>query len=111
MNRLGSLKSKASSVINNIPKNASGTNNFQGGLTYVHEKGGEIIDLPRHTRIIPHDVSVEATAKALQSSSGKTINIAKLADTLVVREEADIDKIAEAIAEKLEMLEGDMVYE
>ena len=39
--------------------NATGTNDWRGGLTYVHEQGGELINLPRHTQIIPHDLSVE----------------------------------------------------
>ena len=40
-----------------IPANANGTNNFQGGLTSVNERGGEIMNLPRGTQIIPNDIS------------------------------------------------------
>lgn len=43
----------------NIPKNASGTDDWRGGLTFINEKGGEIVNLPRHAQIIPHDVSME----------------------------------------------------
>ena len=43
-----------------VPKNASGTNDWKGGITRVNEEGGEILNLPRHTQIIPHDVSMEA---------------------------------------------------
>lgn len=43
----------------NLPHNASGTDDWRGGLTYVHEQGGELINLPQHTQIIPHDLSVE----------------------------------------------------
>lgn len=43
----------------NFPHNASGTNNWRGGLTYVHEQGGELINLPQRTQIVPHDLSVE----------------------------------------------------
>jgi hypothetical protein len=35
------------------PGNATGTESFSGGLTYVHENGGEIMDLPTGTRIYP----------------------------------------------------------
>lgn len=42
-----------------IGANASGTNDWRGGLTFINEKGGEIVNLPRHTQIIPHDVSME----------------------------------------------------
>ena len=40
-----------------IPGNANGTNNWRGGLTRVNELGGEIMNLPRGTQIIPHDIS------------------------------------------------------
>lgn len=43
-----------------VAANAMGTNNWRGGLTQVHEKGGEILNLPSGTQIIPHDVSVKA---------------------------------------------------
>lgn len=43
----------------NFPHNAAGTNDWRGGFTYVHEQGGELINLPQHTQIIPHDLSVE----------------------------------------------------
>ena len=43
----------------NFPHNAAGTNDWRGGLTHVHERGGELINLPQHTQIIPHDLSVE----------------------------------------------------
>jgi phage-related protein len=39
--------------------NAAGTDYFGGGLTHINELGGEIVDLPRGSRIIPHDVSME----------------------------------------------------
>lgn len=42
-----------------IGANAKGTNDWRGGLTYVHEQGAELINLPQHTQIIPHDLSVE----------------------------------------------------
>ncbi|GAD55494.1 hypothetical protein [Limimaricola cinnabarinus] len=40
-----------------LGSNASGTSNWRGGLTRVHELGGEIMNLPRGTQIIPHDIS------------------------------------------------------
>lgn len=47
----------------NIPHAATGVRNFVGGLIQVNEKGGEIIDLPSGSSVIPHDQSV---ARALQ---------------------------------------------
>lgn len=43
----------------NIPKFAGGTENFTGGPAIINEQGGEIVDLPSGTRIIPHDKSIQ----------------------------------------------------
>ena len=83
-----------------IPMLARGTDNWSGGIAQVHEKGGEIIDLPRGTRVYPHDKSVQMA----RNQGNKTYKIEKFADTIIVREEADIDKIAEKLAEKLEAI-------
>ena len=85
-----------------VGQNAKGTNNWRGGLTWVNEEGGELINLPNGTQIIPHDLS-EAMVKehARNVGNGMTVNIPKLADTIVVREDADIDRIGEALANKL----------
>ena len=74
---------------------------YPGGLAQVHERGGEIIDLPRGSRVYPHDESVrmarqEGAAKS-GGSGGVTIHIANMA----VREEADIEKVGDAIFRKI----------
>lgn len=86
--------------IPHIPALASGTDNWKGGIAQISERGGEIVDLPSGSRVYPHDESVQ---KAREEGK-KTINItlAKLADQIVVREDADIDRIASAIAKKIE---------
>lgn len=81
-----------------IPKLAKGTNNWTGGIVQVHERGGEIIDLPSGSRVYPHDKSVDMARK--DGKKGLSLNIAKLADTIIIREEADIEKISNSIAEK-----------
>ena len=85
-----------------VGQNAKGTNNWRGGLTWINEEGGELVNLPNGTQIIPHDLS-EAMVKehARNVGNGMTVNIPKLADTIVVREDADIDRIGEALANKL----------
>ena len=45
------------SIMGTIGNNATGTNNWRGGLTRVNERGGEIMNLPRGTQIIPNDIS------------------------------------------------------
>lgn len=58
---IGSLYSGAKSVggwvVDKLRGNALGTSYFSGGLTRVNERGGEILNLPSGTEIIPHDVS------------------------------------------------------
>lgn len=87
-----------------IPKLAKGTSNWKGGIVQVHEKGGEIIDLPQGSRVYPHDKSVRKAYKDGQAAGGRktVVQISKLADTIVVREDADIDKIVNKLAKKLE---------
>lgn len=83
---------------------AKGTDNWKGGAAIINEKGGEIVDLPRGSRVYPHDKSVQQAYKdgAKASGSNITITIPKLADSISVRSDADIDKIASALANKLE---------
>ena len=61
---LGSIykggKSAVSWVADHLDGNAIGTPYWRGGLTRVNERGGEIMNLPSGTQIIPHDVSVKA---------------------------------------------------
>lgn len=87
-----------------IPKLAKGTSNWRGGIVQVHEKGGEIIDLPQGSRVYPHDKSVRQAYKDGQAAGRRktVIQIPKLADTIIVREDADIDKIVDKLAKKLE---------
>lgn len=89
-----------------IPTLAKGTDDWQGGIVQVHEKGGEIIDLPEGSRVYPHDESVKMAKQ--DASRHISLTIAKLADQIIVREDADIDRIAEAIAEKLEKVQLNM---
>lgn len=116
ISKIGSAKSAASGIKvpgGTIPEHAKGTAFFQGGWTKVHEKGGEILNLPRGTQIIPHDVSMhmaETAGKRAADGGVRNVSIAKLADQIIVREDADIDKIATALVEKLEMIQGDVVY-
>lgn len=90
-----------------IPQLAKGTDFWTGGIVQVHEKGGEIIDLPRGSRVMPHDRSVKEAytmGKSEDNNSGdQIINIPKLADQIIIREDADIDKIMRALAKELKI--------
>lgn len=89
-----------------IPTLAKGTDNWKGGIVQISEKGGEIVDLPSGSRVYPHDESVRMARQETKKSI--SITIAKLADSIVIREESDIDKIAEAIVRKIEQTSNNM---
>ena len=95
---------------------ASGTSFAPGGWSEINEHGGEIVDLPTGARVYPHattmrmlddlfsgenfrpvmtpaaPVSLSVQAPAPSSNPPATINIT--GNSFLVREEADIDKIA-----------------
>lgn len=89
-----------------IPTLAKGTDNWQGGIVQISEKGGEIVDLPHGSRVYPHDESVQMARQ--EARKNFSVKIAKLADNIIVREETDIDKIAEAIIRKIEEASDNM---
>lgn len=88
--------------ISHIPNLYTGTDYWKGGIAAINEPrfGGEIVDLPRGTRVYPHDESINM-AREEGKQKPRSISIAKLADQIIVREEADIDRIAEAIIRKI----------
>lgn len=61
---LGSIykggKNAVSWIADRLDGNAMSTPYWRGGYTRVNERGGEIMNLPSGTQIIPHDVSVKA---------------------------------------------------
>jgi phage tail tape measure protein, TP901 family, core region len=94
-----------------LPRLAKGTQNWKGGLVQVSERGGEVIDLPKGSRVYPHDQSLAMAreeGRRQKPQPGRaakttvTIQIPKLADQIIIREDADIDKLADAFADRLE---------
>ncbi len=75
-----------------IGNNYEGTDNWRGGLTWVHEKGAEIMDLPSGTRIYPHDKSLQMAREEGMKKSPiqqivqkiQPINIPKVKDSTQV---------------------------
>lgn len=96
--KLGGKKFKID--IPQIPMLYKGTSNWMGGPAMIHDKGAEIVDLPQGTRVYPHDKSLQMA----RESGNKTVKIVveKLCEQIVVRNDSDIDKIADALARKLE---------
>lgn len=97
---------KFSFQIPTIPNLSRGTNDWKGGPVQVHERGGEIIDLPKGSRVYPHDQSVKMAKNA--GSNNIKIIINKLADTIKVTDEKDIDKMVDIFAEKLKLIFDNM---
>lgn len=58
-----------------IDANANGTNNFRGGLTSINERGGEIVNLPSGSQIIPNDISKRMMRGDTQQSVHVTVGI------------------------------------
>lgn len=90
-----------------IPMLYKGTDNWQGGAAMIHDRGAEIVDLPKGTRVYPHDKSISMARQEGAASAGRSgisITIQKLADKIEVRSDEDIDRIAEALALKLKKI-------
>lgn len=118
------ISSAVSSATINIPSvkighNALGTSNWAGGLTEINERGGEIVDLPRGTRIYPHDDSVtmafdEGMRTAIDGMRGNSNDNRQYdnsvyfsAGSIVVQvanaSEAEAERFAELVMKKIEM--------
>lgn len=79
---------------------ADGTSDWYGGPAIVGENGPELLNLPRGSQVINN--------RQTQRMVTKKIEINKLADKIIIREDADIDKITDAIAEVLELTDANM---
>ena len=62
-----------------VKGNAQGTRDWRGGLTRIAERGGEIVDLPKGSRIYPHYVPVDTASSIIRPLMTK-----KEADELIV---------------------------
>ena len=73
------------------PGNATGTNFWRGGYSRIDERGGEIVDLPRGSRVYPRDLSV-----AMANSGGGDTHIHVNA---TVNSQLDIERIAYRVSQ------------
>lgn len=76
--------------------NATGTNYFGGGLTEVGEHGGEILNLPNGTQIIPHDVSTKM-------GGGYTVNCPVTIQGNVIGSEDFVNQIGSMITSRVQL--------
>lgn len=88
------VKSAGGWVMDKLRGHAMGTPYFSGGLTRINERGGEIVDLPSGTRIIPHDVS-------RRMAGGPSIIIYLTVQGSVVGNTAFADQLGQIIAQRV----------
>ena len=87
-------KSIGGAVLGALSGHAMGTPYFSGGLTRINERGGEIVDLPSGTRIIPHDVS-------RRMAGGPSITVNVTVQGNVVGNAAFADQMGRIIAQRV----------
>ena len=100
--KIAAIKETAGNVIakvtgNNENHNATGTQYWQGGQTYVNENNrGELINLPNGSQIIPHDESMRQLAN---KQSGVVVNVN--IDGNVIGNEQFLDQCGKFVTEKV----------
>lgn len=77
-----------------IGGNALGTSYWRGGVTRVNERGGEILNLPSGTQIIPHDVSAR-----MAGGPRVTVNVTVQGNVIGNRQYAD--ELGETIVQRI----------
>ena len=77
-----------------IGGNALGTSYWKGGLTRVGERGGEILNLPSGTQIIPHDVSRRV-------AGGNTVQVYVTVQGNVIGNRQYADELGETIVQRI----------
>ncbi|MDR1954282.1 MAG: tape measure protein [Clostridiales Family XIII bacterium] len=84
----------------NLPRLARGTDNWMGGFAIIGEAGGgEIVNLPNGSQVIPHDVSMRYAQEAARSG---------LRDDGGGVSDADVDKIVGAISKGMAIVSDTM---
>ena len=99
---LGTLYSGGKAVIGGaadligslIGGNALGTSYWKGGVTRVNERGGEILNLPSGTQIIPHDVS-----QRMAGGRNVVVNVTVQGNVIGNRQYAD--ELGETIVQRI----------
>jgi len=82
-----------------IPKNAMGTSNWRGGLTWVGEQGPELVRLPSGSQVKTNKESMEIAGKQSERNSD-------ISGTIVVPVILDGKVIARVVAPILDVIQG-----
>ena len=97
-------------VAGKLAGNATGTKYWSGGLSVVGEHGPELVSMPRGSKVFTNAESKSMINKSIpnlrQVQGGNTnynITIPKIAETVIVREDADIERITSSLIKKIQM--------
>lgn len=107
--KIAAIKEKAGNVIDKVTgndekHNATGTQYWQGGQTYVNENNrGELINLPNGSQIIPHDESMRQLAN---KQGGVVVNVN--IDGNVIGNEQFLDQCGKFVTEKVMLAMNNM---
>ena len=109
----GGKKGSSSDSGDGTKHNSTGTSYFSGGWTQVGEHGPELVKLPEGTKIKSNFETSNMMIPAQASGTGGQPNIRKgdvniTIQKMEVREETDIDKVAEEIIKRIEEAEDNM---
>lgn len=83
----------------NVPYLAHGTMNWGGGPAVINDAGGELVDLPQGSRVIPHDQSVRTAYAMGRNSSHGDITVNIIGTT--INNGSDIREFARKVAEQI----------
>lgn len=89
--------------IPHIPNFALGTSYFKGGLAQINERGGELVNLPNGSQIIPAD----KTEKMIDSSRGG-ITVEIYVQGNVIGEEDFLNRVGSGLVNELKLALGNM---
>ena len=111
-NALAGAKSVGNGIVDAISKapdhEAVGSSYYAGGWTEINEHGGELIDLPEGSRIYPHATTEHMLEKQFASMGSSSPQVTVSGNTFVVRNDADITKIAYELANLIQ--QGSLNY-
>ena len=87
-------KAAGSWIYSKLNGNALGTSYWKGGVTRVNERGGEILNLPSGTQIIPHDVS-------RRSVGNRSVTVNVIVQGNMIGDEEYADEMGDVIVRRL----------
>ena len=100
-------------VYDSMHNNAKGTDYYEGGLTTMHEKGYEVYNLPRGSKIYNHEASEDLVRKTAESVATKVAGSVlngftgnSQAQTIIVPVNLDGEQIAKVTASYDDKIQG-----